>query len=99
MESLKTIKLKEEIRFLIEKNKLLTIENESLNEQLKMEKAYNKIDNILNKEKYDHMYDTALQISKDYLKFVEDNHDSDESSDMDLNDDYDTVEDISKTFF
>ena len=99
MTSLETMKLKEEMRFLIEKNKLLTSEKESLSEQLKMEKAYNKIDNILNKEKYDHMYDTALQISKDYLKFVEDNQDSDESSDMDLNDDYDAVEDISKTLF
>ena len=58
----------------------------------------NKIDNILNKEKYDHMYDTALQISKDYLKFVEQNNDSDEYSDMDLNDDYEAVVDIYKTF-
>lgn len=85
MASIKTMKLK-----------IISLENEnnSLVEQLKFEKMCNKIDNILNKEKYDKMYNTAVQISRDFLKYVEEKN---RDSECDESDCYDSEEDYSDT--
>ena len=78
-----------------EKVKYLEDQVTSLKEQLAMEKNCAKIDRILDKEKYDKMYNTALRISRDFMKYVEEHpsDDSDDSDDSDYDSD-DTMIDI-----
>ena len=68
-----------------EKIKYLEDQVKSLKEQLEMEKNCAKIDRILDKEKYDKMYNTTLHISRDFLKYVEEhpNDDNDDGYDSD----------------
>lgn len=68
-----------------EKIKYLEDQVESLKDQLEMEKNCASIDRILDKEKYDKMHNTALQISRDFLKYVEEhpNDDDDDGYDSD----------------
>ena len=73
-----------------EKIKYLEDQVTSLKEQLELEKTCAKIDRILDKEKYDKMYDTALRISRDFLNYVENYPDSDSDDDSD-DDSEDTI--------
>ena len=67
---------------LIMKEKIKYLEDQvtSLKDKLEMEKNCAKIDRILDKEKYDKMYNTALHISRDFLKYVEE-HPNDKDDD------------------
>ena len=79
----KTWLLKERIKYLED-------QVTSLKEVLELEKTCAKIDRILDKEKYDKMYDTALRISRDFLNYVENYPDSDSDDDSD-DDSEDTI--------
>jgi hypothetical protein len=78
-----------------EKIKYLQDQVESLKNKLEVETLCAKIQAVLDKEKYDKMYNTAVQISRDFLKYVEDhpNDDSDDGYDSD-----DTTIDITNFF-
>ena len=54
-------------------------ENRLLEDRMEFESVCADIDRILDREKYDNMYDTALKISKDFLAYVSvhPEHDSD----------------------
>ena len=69
-----------------EKIKYLEDHVESLKDQLEMEINCAKIDRILDKEKYDKMHNTALQISRDFLKYVEEHPDDDDDDGYDSDD-------------
>ena len=61
----------------------------SLKVKLDVQKSCGKIDGAMAKMKYDKMYRTTLQISRDFLKYVEahpddDDNDSDSDSDSDI---------------
>ena len=74
-----------------EKIKYLEDQVTSLKEVLELEKTCAKIDRILDKEKYDKMYDTALRISRDFMKYVESHPSNDDDSDDDSDDSEDTI--------
>ena len=89
--------------------KILEDTIESLKDSLKVEKIYSEIDKILDKNKYDHLHDTAVQISRDFLKFVKEHpidhytdsdcYDSDDDSDAEIIPvSYDEAEDVRETF-
>ena len=75
----KTWILKEKIKYLEDR---VT----SLKDKLEMEITCAKIDRILDKEKYDKMHNTALQISRDFLKYVEEHPNDDDSDGYDSDD-------------
>ena len=79
----KTWLLKERIKYLED-------QVTSLKEELELEKTCAKIDRILDKEKYDKMYDTAMRISRDFMKYVESHPSNDDDSD-DSDDSEDTI--------
>ena len=74
-----------------EKIKYLEDQVTSLKEELELEKTCAKIDRILDKEKYDKMYDTALRISRDFMNYVESHPSNDDDSDDDSDDSEDTI--------
>ena len=68
-----------------------TVELESLQTQLEFERICNKIDRILYRKRLMKLYNTALQISRDFMKYVEDhptNTNSDSDSECDDDDNY-----------
>lgn len=75
-----------------QKIKALNDQITSLKEDLEFEKICNKIDTILNKEQSQKWYKTCLQISRDYLNYVEahpcaddDSYDDDDEDDDIIN--------------
>lgn len=70
------------------KEKIKYLENQvkSLKEKLEMEICSAKIDSLLDKEKYDKLYDTTLHISRDFLKYVEDHPNDDDNDGYDSDD-------------
>lgn len=63
----------EQIWILKQEQQLLQDEVERLKEELEFEKICSKIDRHLDKDKYDRLAQTTLEISRDYLKHVENN--------------------------
>ena len=69
-----------------EKIKYLEDQVTSLKDQLEMEKNCAKIDRILDKEKSEKWYKTCLQISRDFLKYVEEHPDDEDDDGYDSDD-------------
>jgi hypothetical protein len=82
----------EEKMFLMEqKNKHQQEEIESLKVKLEFERICNKLEHVIEKQRYMKLYDTTLRISRDFMKYVEDhptNTNSDSDSECDDDDNY-----------
>ena len=72
---------------IFEQLKLKQDEIETLKTTLEFEQICNKIERILDKERHMKEYDVTLQISRDFLKYVED-HPLDAVLDYDTDDNY-----------
>ena len=73
--------LKEKIRYL--KGQVI-----SLRAEIEVEQNASNIDKILDKEKYDKLCKTTIQIARDFLRYKEAHPDKDESDTDDGDDDY-----------
>ena len=83
------MKLKEKVWLLEQKVKMLEDEKLSLKQELEMEKTCARIDRILDKENYDKMYKTCLEISRDFLRYVE-SHPNEDETDTEIDSDEDS---------